>query len=121
MDEGLEWDQNSIWTEALHSFVSEPDSDEDTEENTLDQRMIVTDPEKIQPPLTRNLADKLNILQQVSGNLKCVAIATDNRPCNKNRARNSMYCTTHQSLGSAFTDEIACESPCSLCIHRMKS
>ena len=73
---------------------------------SADSRIIVTDPEKIQPPLTRNLADRLNMLQQVSGSLKCVAISTDNRPCNKNRMRNSMYCSTHRGLGSAFTEEI---------------
>ena len=105
-DEGLEWDQNSIWTEALHSFVSDPDSEDEYAEMEADSRIIVTDPEKIQPPLTRNLADRLNMLQQISGSLKCVAISIDNRPCNKNRMRNSMYCSTHRELGSTFTEEI---------------
>ena len=96
-DEDLEWDQNSIWTEALHSFVSDPASDE-TE--------TVEPPTQIQPPLTKNLGDRLDVLHQISGNLRCVAITTDNRPCPKNRMKNSMYCNCHQSLGSAFTNEI---------------
>ena len=104
-DDGHEWDQDSIWTEALHSFASDPDTD-DMNDSQSDERRVVTEETRVQPPLTRNLADKLNILQEVSGSLKCVAISTDNRPCQKNRARNSMYCATHQNLGSAFTDEI---------------
>ena len=99
----LEWDQHSMWTDVASTTMnSEPEDDEEMLAVSSEGLNLTS----IQPPLTRNIADRLNVLQQVSNNLKCVAISTDNRPCVKPRAKNSMYCTCHQSLGSAFTDDI---------------
>ena len=97
-NDGHEWDQDSIWSETLKSFASDPSAEDDEE----GEKSV----EDVQPPLTRNLADRLNILRQVSGSLKCVAITTDNRPCPKVRLGNSMYCNVHHGLGHAFTNEI---------------
>ena len=97
LEHNKEWDQNSMWTETLQSFVSDPsDSDAEMEAETT----------VIQPPMTRNLVDRLNVLHEVSGSLRCVAITTDNRPCPSNRMKNSLYCACHQELGSVFSKDI---------------
>ena len=100
-DQDLEWDRNSIWTEALQSFVSES-----AETSSCSSDISMKSIEAPQPPLTKNLVDRLNMLHEISGKLNCIALTTDNRPCPKLRVANSMYCNCHQSLGSAFGSNI---------------
>ena len=103
------WEDDSMWKQPLYDYLDRTDYSEPA---TYDRDLRNDQPNQalvnfraVEPPLTDNMGDLLNIMTEECQVLRCIALTEDNRPCANARTKGP-YCDKHKSLGSELLPDM---------------